>query len=140
MPRVAGDIDLASASTDGPKRWVLVVEDDDAVANLLDTLLSELGCAVRVARTGHQALEMAAGDAPSLVILDLGLPGLYGTSVGVTLRHMHPKLPLIIVSALPDSAVAQDAWSVGAQAYFTKPFDCDQLLAKARELIEARAR
>jgi len=77
---------------------------------------------------------------PRLVILDLGLPGLYGTSLAITLRAEFPGLPFIVVSALQADAVAQDAWSIGAAAYLTKPFDCDELLATVRRVLAASRR
>lgn len=118
--------------------YVLVVEDDQCIGQLLVDVLAECGLPARVARTGHQALIEADAEQPSLVLLDLGLPGLYGTSVAVILRRHWPKLPIIIMSALSVQAVSRDAWSIGAAAYFTKPFDCWAVVGKVQELLAGR--
>ena len=118
------------------QRRVLVIEDDEAIALLIQTILQEAGLMVDTARTGHEALELAAATTPDLVVLDLGLPGLYGTSVAVALRQAYRKLPIIVVSALPDRTVAEDAWGIQAQGYLTKPFEPDALERLVLRYIE----
>ncbi|HEX6510883.1 MAG TPA: response regulator transcription factor [Chloroflexota bacterium] len=115
--------------------YVLVVEDDAAIRHLLAAIIQGMGLQARLAATGNQALALATEEPPALVVLDLGLPGLYGTSVGVILRKSLPKLPIIIVSALPKDAVVQDAWNFGANAYFTKPFDTAELASAIQRLL-----
>jgi DNA-binding response OmpR family regulator len=124
----------AAAREDG---YILIVEDDAAIASVLQMLLSDAGLVAEVAHTGQQALATVERECPKLVLLDLGLPGLYGTSLAVTLRMRWPSLPFIVISALPDLAVAQDAWSIGAAAYFTKPFDVDDLTATVRRILSS---
>src|SRR5579862_1055541 len=118
------------ATLAGCSGYVLVAEDDAAIGRLLETIISESGLPVRVARTGHEALAHAEKDPPAVLVLDLGLPGLYGTSVAVTLKRTYPKLPIVVISAMPTDVVVQDSWSIGAYAYFTKPFECDDVVRK----------
>lgn len=120
--------------------YVLIVEDDARTAKIIDDLLRQDGIASRNARTGNLALAAVKGAVPRLVVLDLGLPGLYGTSVAVTLRTKLPQLDFIVISALPKHAVAQDAWNIGAVNYFTKPFDCEQLLSAVRRVLASPRR
>ena len=107
---------------------VLVVEDNQALATMLRALLEQEGFAVDVARTGHQALELAAQRAPAAAIVDIGLPGLTGTSVATALRCGRRNLPLIVLSALPPRTVAEAARACGAVACFTKPFETEGLI------------
>jgi len=119
---------------------VLIVEDDGAIAELLETVLQAAGFRTRVAGSGHQALAAIERRRPGLVLLDLGLPGLYGASLAVALRMRWPGLSFIIVSALHPAVVAEDAWKIGAAAYFTKPFDCCELVALVQRVLAAPRR
>jgi two-component system KDP operon response regulator KdpE len=110
--------------TDG-ERHVLLVEDDQAISELMEMVLRSMGLSVDVARNGRRALELASHSRPDLVVLDLGLPEMYGKTVAARLRRQYTNLPVMVVSALPASAVAEDAWEVGAFAYMTKPFELD---------------
>ena len=116
-------------------RTVLVVEDDAAIRGLLRTLLEEDGHRVEVARTGHQAMELAARGRPGAVVMDLGLPGLDGAAVAVGLRCQYRGLPIIVVSAFGEAVVAQTARDCEAVAYFTKPFENEALLGAVRQAL-----
>ncbi|HEX6513232.1 MAG TPA: response regulator [Chloroflexota bacterium] len=109
----------------GSDARVLLVEDDQAISDLLATVLRGMGVEVDVAHNGQRAVELAEQNRPSLVILDLGLPEMYGTTVAAKLRRRYVNLPVMVVSALTSSAVAEDAWEIGAFAYMTKPFELD---------------
>ena len=126
---------MLEGTTSLASRHVLVIEDDEAIARFVASAIVDLGLSVAVARTGHQGLEMAAQRPPNLVVLDLGLPGLYGTTLGITLRASQPGLPIIVMSALPRHAVAADAWMIGAHTYLTKPFDVDALETAVRSAL-----
>lgn len=104
---------------------VLLVEDDQAISELMQMVLKGMGLSVDVAPTGHRALELAQLHRPALVVLDLGLPEMYGKTVAANLRRQYGNLPVLVVSALSSSAVAEDAWEIGAFAYITKPFELD---------------
>jgi len=116
-------------------KTILVVEDDEAIAQLISQILAEEDVRVETARTGHEAMELARASQPDLVVLDLGLPGLYGTSVATALRQAYRKLPIIVVSALPPHTVSEDAWAIQAQAYLTKPFEPDHLQELVRRYL-----
>ncbi|HEU0167666.1 MAG TPA: response regulator [Chloroflexota bacterium] len=115
---------------------VLLVEDDPAIVELMQLVLADEGLTVDVARTGTRALEMARQRRPQVAILDLGLPEMYGKTLGKNLRKLYPDLPLLVVSALPSNAVAQDAWEMGAFSYITKPFELDVLSAAVKRGLD----
>ena len=120
----------------GDRDRVLLVEDDPAIRDLMETVLKDMGLAVDVASNGPRGLELAASNQPALAILDLGLPDMYGSTVAAGLRTLYANLTLMVVSALSPSAVAEDAWQMGAFTYVTKPFELDQFSAAVRRGLE----
>src|SRR5690242_10033153 len=78
---------------------VLVVEDDDAIAQVLQRSLRMEGYDVKLAGDGVSALDLAHAFLPDLVILDLGLPGLDGIEVAKTLRQGDDDVPILVLTA-----------------------------------------
>lgn len=117
-------------------RRVLLVEDDAAISELMTTILRDMGLIVDVAASGPRALEMAAHNRPTMVVLDLGLPDMYGKTVAGHLRARYTNLPVMVVSALSSSAVAEDAWAIGAFTYITKPFELDAFSSAVKRGLE----
>ena len=125
---------LASESATGR---VLVVEDDEAIADVLRRTLRQDGYDVRSAGDGPEALSVADEFVPDLVILDLGLPGLDGIEVCRRLRESS-DVPILILTArseLDDRVVGLDS---GADDYIVKPFERQELLARMRALLRRR--
>ncbi len=118
---------------------MLVVEDDEGIGHLIGTLLSEIGIASKWVRTGHQALASVADARPNLMILDLGLPGMYGTSVAVTVHRQWPRLPIVVASALEQRVVAEDACNIGAVGFIVKPFDVNDFVHVVRQALSTPA-
>lgn len=121
------------ASPSGDTQRVLLVEDDEAISSLMQAVLREMDLSVDVAHNGTAALELANSRRPAMVILDLGLPEMYGRTVASHLRQMHDKLPVLVVSALSPSAVAEDAWEIGAYTYITKPFELEAFTSAVQQ-------
>ena len=119
---------------------VLLVEDDQAISELMQMVLTGMGLSVDVAPNGHRALELAKKHRPALMVLDLGLPEMYGKTVGNHLRRQYESLPIMVVSALSSSAVAEDAWEIGAFTYMTKPFELDAFTAAVERGINLNPR
>ncbi|MCU1505660.1 MAG: two-component system, OmpR family, operon response regulator KdpE [Microbacteriaceae bacterium] len=112
---------------------VLIVDDDAQILRALRINLAARGYDVSLARTGPDALDVAAKTRPELVILDLGLPGLSGIQVIEGIRGW-TDIPILVVSGRSDSADKVDALDAGADDYVTKPFAVDELLARVRAL------
>ncbi len=113
---------------------VLVVEDDDRLRGVLDTILRGYGYDVVAESTGEGGLATASVLPPDLVVLDLGLPGIDGFEVLSRLRSLGPT-KIIVLSALQDSADKVAALDAGADDYVAKPFDTAELLARLRAVL-----
>jgi two-component system KDP operon response regulator KdpE len=113
---------------------VLIVEDQPELLRALRINLRARQYDVLTARTGHEALALAASQLPDAVILDLGLPDIDGTEVIVELRRWS-KAPIIVLSGRTSPGDKIGALDVGADDYVTKPFAMAELLARLRAAL-----
>jgi DNA-binding response OmpR family regulator len=116
---------------------VLVVEDDDEIAQVLQRSLRLEGYEVRVAGDGVKALEDAHTFLPDLVILDLGLPKLDGIEVAKQLRQ-RDDTPILMLTARDAVESRVEGLDTGADDYLVKPFERQELLARLRALLRRR--
>jgi signal transduction histidine kinase/CheY-like chemotaxis protein len=114
-------------------RWILVVDDDKDIRDLLEDRLRAMGYQVATETDGLRALKAAASGRFSGLILDIGLPSLDGMEVLKQIRQTDERLPIIMVTASGAKEAAIKAINLGAQAYLLKPFDVEEL----REVIES---
>lgn len=121
--------------TDRPT--IMVVEDDVEMNELERELLALHGCDAVAAYTGPEALELRQQRRPDAVLLDLMLPDLDGFQTCARLRERDNgrRLPIVIVSALDTEDSRQRGAEAGADAYFAKPFDPDEVIQKIRSLM-----
>lgn len=120
-----------------PSGPVLVVDDDESVRGAVSSLLEQAGYAVLSAATGEEALEIAAHETPSLVVLDICLPGVSGYQVCVDLRaRFGAGLPIVFISAARTESYDRVAGLlVGGDEYFSKPLSRDEFLIRVHRLI-----
>lgn len=116
---------------------ILVVEDDEDIAQALQRSLRMEGYEVRTAGDGELALEHGRSFAPDLVILDLGLPGLDGLDVARALRS-EDDVPILILTARDAVESRVEGLDSGADDYLVKPFERQELLARMRALLRRR--
>jgi DNA-binding response OmpR family regulator len=116
---------------------VLVVEDDEAIAQVLQRSLRMEGYEVRVADDGVAALDEAHAFLPDLVILDLGLPRLDGIEVAKKLRETD-DVPILVLTARDAVEARVEGLDSGADDYLVKPFERQELLARLRALLRRR--
>lgn len=117
---------------------VLVVDDDEAVRDLIAAYLSENDMRVSVAANGKEMAEALKEQAIDLVVLDLRLPGEDGIDIARKIRESS-TLPIIVVSGRRDEADRVMALELGADDYLTKPFSSRELLARVRALLRRSA-
>jgi two-component system KDP operon response regulator KdpE len=110
---------------------VLVVDDEPPIRKLLRMGLTAQGYQTLEAPNGKVALELL-GQAPDLVILDLGLPDMQGHDLLRTIRARNESVPIVVLSSRGDEAGKVQALDLGADDYVTKPFGMDELLARMR--------
>ncbi|MDP9495480.1 MAG: response regulator [Actinomycetota bacterium] len=113
---------------------VLVVDDEPQIVRALAVNLQALGYKVDVARSGEEALRVAADHRPDAVILDLGLPGMDGLEVIEGLRGW-TTVPIIVLSVRERERDKIAALDAGADDYVTKPFGMGELLARLRSAL-----
>lgn len=113
------------------KPLILIVEDDNAVKNLIVTALETQGYRYHTVANGMQAVLEAATQRPDIMLLDLGLPDMDGVEVIRKVRSWS-DLPIIVISARSEDTDKIDALDAGADDYLTKPFSVDELLARLR--------
>jgi two-component system KDP operon response regulator KdpE len=113
---------------------VLVVDDEPPIRKLLRLGLSAHGYQILEAPNGKTALELL-GQAPDLVILDLGLPDIQGHELLRTIRARNESVPIVVLSSRGDEAGKVQALDGGADDYVTKPFGMDELLARMRAAL-----
>jgi two-component system, OmpR family, response regulator MprA len=116
---------------------VLVVEDDEEIAQVLQRSLRLDGYEVRLAADGEAALDAAAAYRPDLVILDLGLPRLDGMEVARRLRAAD-DVPILMLTARDALEARVEGLDAGADDYLIKPFERQELLARLRALLRRR--
>jgi DNA-binding response OmpR family regulator len=116
---------------------VLVVEDDEEIAQTPQRSLRLEGYEVRIAADGVSALDDAHAFLPDLVVLDLGLPRLDGIDVAKTLREQD-DVPILMLTARDALEARVEGLDAGADDYLVKPFERQELLARMRALLRRR--
>lgn len=118
---------------------ILIVDDDRDLCTLLQRTLEAAGYAVRCALTGRDGLQALEALPCQLVILDVMLPGMDGFAVVEQIRS-RSAVPILMLTAREDSASKVRGLRLGADDYLAKPFEMEELLARAAALIRRYTR
>lgn len=116
---------------------ILIVEDNEELADLLCDFLRAENYSVQVARDGEEALLFYEEQNPKLIILDIMLPGIDGFRVCQKIRE-ESNTPILIVSAKTDKDDKLNGLILGADDYIEKPYDIDIMLAKIKGIFKRR--
>ena len=112
---------------------ILIVDDEQAITELLAEVLTDAGYRVRIAYNGTEALAAIKEYPPALILLDYMLPGISGRDVVRALRAQgYARLPVIMMSA---TASAEPLLQAGATDFLPKPFFLDELLERVRRYM-----
>ncbi len=114
---------------------ILIVEDEEGIADFLARGLEAEGYGARIASDGISGERLALSSDTDFVILDRMLPGRDGIEVLAAIRHAKPFLPVILLTARTEIADRVEGLDRGATDYVTKPFSFDELLARIRARI-----
>jgi CheY-like chemotaxis protein len=121
---------------------VVVVEDEDAIAHLIEASLGDAGYLCLRARDGEECLKLAKREEPDLLILDILMPKMDGLEAVRRLKAdpVHSRIPVLMLTALGSVEDRVRGLGSGADDYLAKPFDMRELLARAQSLVRHNRR
>lgn len=116
---------------------VLVVEDNDLLMMMYRSALGELGATLLHAGSGEEALDLAAGEHPDLVIMDIMLPGKSGVQAAREIRMLPglEEVPIVAVTVQTSPQTIEGFEEAGFNGYLTKPVNLDEFMAAVRSYI-----
>jgi putative nucleotidyltransferase with HDIG domain len=117
---------------------ILIADDEEAIREVISTLLEARGYECRVAPNGQVALELFRQESPDLVLSDIVMPEMDGLKLLAQLREIEPDVPVVMVTAMHDISIALEAIRNGAYDYVLKPFEKDQLYLSVHRALEHR--
>ena len=116
-------------------KHILLVEDDEDIADLLDLHLSDEGHEVDCVGDGDEALDRALDRAYDLIILDIMLPGRDGFDICRRIRQEKRQLPILMVTAKTEEIDKVLGLELGADDYITKPFSIREVMARVKAIF-----
>jgi len=116
---------------------ILIVDDEPGVVVAIQFLMEQQGYSVLIAQRGEDALDLVYKYKPDLIILDIMLPGISGWEVCeiIRLNPAYRNVKIIFLTARGAEAEIARGLSLGADAYITKPFSNDRLVARVNALL-----
>jgi len=114
---------------------ILVIDDEQGIRNLLDTLLRRKGYDVVLAESGRKGLEVFRRERPDVVVLDLKMPGMDGLTVLQQVRSLNPSQPVIILTGGRTPETEQQVRALGVTEYVEKEFSLHLLGDSLRRLL-----
>ena len=120
------------------KGSVLVVDDEEIMRDVLETLLSMSGYRVTLAKTGEEGLETYEKRPHDVVLLDVSMPGIGGLTALEEFQKLDPEAAVIMITAYATFDTAVSAWEKGALGCIRKPFQNEQVLATVAQALKRR--
>ncbi|MCU0255674.1 MAG: sigma-54 dependent transcriptional regulator [Vicinamibacterales bacterium] len=120
------------------KGSILVVDDEEIMREVLETLLGREGYAVRLAASGQEGLDLARSQSFDAAVVDVMMPGIDGIATLQELKRIDEELPVIMITAFASVETAITAMKLGAFDYITKPFKNDEVLVVLKNAVERR--
>jgi putative nucleotidyltransferase with HDIG domain len=122
-----------------PESRILVVDDEEAIREVVSSMLNQAGYHTRPAASGMEALELLdCGEDFDLILTDMMMPEMDGIALLERIKERFPDVPVVMVTAVHDISVALAAIRNGAYDYLLKPFEREQLLLMVRRAVENR--
>lgn len=118
------------------ERKILIVEDEQKIADTLQRGLSEHGYTAEVAYDGNIGYKLFSNNDYNLVILDINLPGINGYKLCKIMRSSNPSIPVIMLTSMSTLDDKIEGYDAGADDYMVKPFEFRELLLKIRVLLK----
>src|SRR4249920_685427 len=114
---------------------ILIIDDEQGIRDLLDTLLRRKGYDVVVAENGREGLKVFRRERPDVVVLDLMMPGMDGLTVLQELRTLDPTKPVIILTGAGTPEAEQQARALGVTEFVEKEFSLHRLGDSLKRLL-----
>ncbi len=118
-------------------KTILIVDDQLGIRLLLKELFQKEKYLTKIAANGREALQLTQEEQPDCVLLDMKMPGLDGIEVLKKLKVNWPKIPVIMMTAYEELQLTERALQLGAEKYFTKPFDIFEVRDAVKGLFES---
>ncbi|MFH1287114.1 MAG: response regulator [bacterium] len=122
------------------KKAILIADDEPYIRSLLEETLEEIGdkgVSIYIAENGEIGLELALAHEPNLIFLDVMMPKMNGYEMCAAVRKKHKleDMHIIMLTAKGQEIDRQRGMDIGANEYLTKPFDPDEIVAKANKIL-----
>jgi DNA-binding response OmpR family regulator len=121
------------------QQTILVIDDDDNLRDTIGLMLENEGFKATLAANGQAGYEEAVASKPSLILVDLRMPGMSGVDVCRQIRAVGMQTPLIVLSAIGEEVDKVLLLEIGADDYVVKPFGARELLARIRAVLRRTA-
>ncbi|WP_082332719.1 response regulator [Lysinibacillus contaminans] len=115
---------------------LLIVDDQQGIRLLLNEVMKKEGYATYLAANGIEALSFAEEHEMDCVLLDMKIPGMNGIEILKRLKEKWPGLPVFMMTAYGELNIVQEALSLGAIRYFTKPFDIFEVRDEVNKILK----
>ena len=116
---------------------ILVIEDQEDLAELYESTLKRAGYKVRVALTGEEGIAEFQTSGADAVLLDMTLPEMHGTQVLREIRSINASVPVIVVTAEENDQLREQCARLGVQDYLSKPVNYDAMLTAVQVALDA---
>ncbi len=124
----------------GTKGFILVVDDEDSVRDVVTEALEDAGYIVDAASSGWEALELLSGASFDLMFLDVKMPGMSGQQVLDRVKVERPELPVVMLTAVTGGGSEAEFRQRGATDYLRKPCSMEMVVATADRIIQGLKR
>jgi len=121
-----------------PRRRILLVDDEQDILDILHEHFAK-ECDVETAADGMTALAIVRARRPDVIFLDINMPGINGVDVLKSVKELDATIPVLMVTASADNALAAEAIKRGAFSYVPKPFDLKYLNHLVAAALSSRA-
>ncbi|HYK77878.1 MAG TPA: response regulator transcription factor, partial [Daejeonella sp.] len=115
---------------------ILLIEDEQRIAELIKRSLEEQGFSVTLAYDGEMGKKLALSNEYQLIITDIILPKINGIDLCKEIRHLQPDVPIIMLTALGTTDDKVEGFDAGADDYLVKPFELRELQVRIRALLK----